>query len=68
MAPYWAGPWRGDLADLHTLDDVGMFAPWHQISEQLVGALWSQIELVAAALMDRGELTGADLITLLRGA
>jgi hypothetical protein len=65
MAPWWAGAWRGDLDNLHRHHDVGMLAPLHQRAAALVNDLWPIIERAAAALQERGELTGDELDALL---
>jgi hypothetical protein len=67
IAPWWSGPWRGDLDNLHGLDhDVGMFAPLHRAAEALVDELWPQIEAVADALIERRTLTALDVVRLMK--
>jgi hypothetical protein len=69
-AELWCGPvWGIDLLHaMHHLDAAGggSMAPVKRAAERLVHAHWDAIERVAAALNERGELTGdkIDALTL----
>jgi hypothetical protein len=61
MAPWWSGPWRLDLENLLTHDDVGMLAPLRERAEDLVARHWAAIERVASFLLARGEVSGGEV-------
>jgi hypothetical protein len=63
-AAKWGSAWAGDLKNcLRFLDAAGGLpcAPVRREAERLVDRCWRQIERVAAALAERGELSGAEV-------
>jgi hypothetical protein len=68
MAGLWRNEWRGDFDNvLRYLDAAGgdLFAPHKCAAERLVRKHWAAIERVAAALIERGELSGAEIDRLI---
>ena len=68
-AALWCGTvWQTDLFNaMHHLDAAGggAMAPVKRAAERLVRAHWDAIERVAAALSERGELSGGEVDALI---